>query len=148
MLISSLLKLHLHQCEKQRNFQEAINVSQKINELEKIEKEKLYESFSQRQIEEKTQLEIKLAESKENIDEEKIIEQQSFDLKIQNLIDEFNNKQELELINFKIGLENAIPLEPNLHEINIKYEKYKNIYLSFCYALLSNRYYPSLHTMH
>ena len=113
MLISSLLKLQLHQCEKQRNFQEAINVSQKINELEKIEKEKLYESFSQRQIEEKAQLEIKLAESKENIDEEKIIEQQSFDLKIQNLIDEFNNKQELELINFKIGLENAIPLEPN-----------------------------------
>ena len=107
----------------------------------KIEKEKLYESLSQRQIEEKKQLEIKLAESKENIDEEKIIERQSFDIKIQNLIDEFNNKQELELVNFKIGLENAIPLEPNLHEINIKYEKeiQKNIrakkYLVFIYCL-------------
>ena len=118
-----MLKLHLKQCEKKRNFIEAESVNRKIKELQDYEKEKVYQNILKKQDKEKENFQEKIEERREKIEEEREKKENLFNYKIDNLIEEFTKKQSAELENFKDGISNSLPSKPGLFNLTKKYEQ-------------------------
>ena len=121
LFFSSLLKLHLIESIKEKNYLEANFVSKKLEELKFYENKKIFEEIKFEQEKEKIKLECKIEEKRDKIEGEKALKEEAFKNKLKTLIRNFEKKQKSEYENFINSFDYSYPKIPNFNKLTNKY---------------------------